>query len=141
MPYLHYEKRCHQAKIHETIMNVTPRAMWKQELRQRNGHTKQDGSTSSSIDSDDDHMSIHGTNGESLELAASLTPEANQRFSQWTQPTLDEDEEKSAKDEEKSAFLKAEEKLIEGYLYGQEKMHVSITVITCPLASSHNKAG
>ena len=122
-------------------MDVTRRAKWKQELRQRNGHTEEDGSTSPSIDSDDDHKSIRVTNGESLELAASLTPEADQRFSQWTQPTLDEDEEKSAKDEEKSTFLKAEATLIEGYLYGQEKMHVSITVITCPLASNHNKAG
>ena len=119
MPYLHYEKRCDQAKIHEIIKETKNRATWEQKTRQGNNQAKEDGSTSSQLDSDDDRTTTGDTSCEPLEPAPSLKPVADRCFSQETQTLL-------AEDEEKSRFLNAEAALVKGYLNCQEKLHVSI---------------
>ena len=118
MPYLHYEKRCNQAKIHEIIKHVKPGAP---KLRQRDNHNEKTGSPSSQSDIDGDHTSPYATSCEPLNLSSSPASAANRVSVPQTQQM-------PSKDEGQSNFLDAEIALIEGYLYGQEKLHVSIRV-------------
>ena len=118
MPYLHYEKRCDQAKIHKIIMDVKQRARWAHRPRHWNDQTKDHGEKSPPTDSDDDHTSIRFTSYESLEPAASPARGANRGLSRETQRLL-------AEDDEITGFLSAEAALIEGYQDGQKKLHVS----------------
>lgn len=136
MPYLHYEKRCNQAEIHEIIMNVEERAKWEPKLRQRNHPTKENGSRSWPIHKDEDHTSIRFASCEPSDAAPSPTPTASPFILQKTPALQAEDG-----DREKSAFLEAEAVLIKGYLRDPKKLHVRITGTPSSLASNHNKAG
>ena len=134
MPYLHYEKRCDQAKIHKIIMKVKPRATWEQKLRQTNDQPEKEGSTPLPIDSDADHPSICATSYERLNQSQSPT-------SEQIACTSEEILRLPTEDEEQSRFLNAEAALIKGYLHGQETLHVSMLDLPCSLTSNLNEAG
>ena len=116
MPYLHYEKRCDQARLHKVIVKVSRKVRREQMFRQRSNHTEEDGNILSTNGSVEDNTSIIIIGPEPLNNSKSAP---NRHLSQQTQRLPIEDE-------EQSRFLNAEEALIKGYLHGSERLHVSV---------------
>ena len=117
MPYLHYEKRCDQAEIHKIIMNINRTAMQERKLRHRNDQSIEGRSTSSPVDSDDDHTSL----GAFESVKPSSGPTTATKLGPFEKASR-----LLAGEEGQLKFLNAEAVLIQGYLYGKETLHVSI---------------
>ena len=111
MPYLHYEKRCDQAKIYQVIKQINCRNSHRRDLGECEYPLQLDEVTSSQNECDDGAASFV-VDSEDSDKLANLPSAAN----------LAQDFEE---DEERRTFLRAEKDLIRGYLGPQGPLHVS----------------